>query len=102
MILPVEATTPLVDAPLDIGSEHGVCDAWRDGCHYDHSTGHVSRKDIWESRLNVPVLCSQRPSVLVGKLRLLLLLLLVICVALHVTFTLLTTLQHPDVLHLPC
>ena len=34
------ATTPLVDAPPDIGSEHGVCDAWRDGCHYDHSTGH--------------------------------------------------------------
>ena len=40
VILPVEATTPLVDAPPDIGSEHGVCDAWRDGCHYDHSTGH--------------------------------------------------------------
>ena len=31
----------LVDTPPDIGSEHGVCDAWRDGCHYDHSTGHV-------------------------------------------------------------
>ena len=27
VILPVEATTPLVDAPPDIGSEHGVCDA---------------------------------------------------------------------------
>ena len=26
-ILPVEATTPLVDAPPDIGSEHGVCNA---------------------------------------------------------------------------
>ena len=40
VILPVEATTPLVDAPADIGSKHGVCDAWRDGCHYDHSAGH--------------------------------------------------------------
>ena len=27
VILPVEATAPLVDAPPDIGSEHGVCDA---------------------------------------------------------------------------
>ena len=28
VILPVEATTPLVDAPPpDFGSEHGVCDA---------------------------------------------------------------------------
>ena len=27
VILPVEATTPLVDAPPDIGSEHGVCNA---------------------------------------------------------------------------
>ena len=27
VILPVEATTPPVDAPPDIGSEHGVCDA---------------------------------------------------------------------------
>ena len=27
VILPVGATTPLVDAPPDIGSEHGVCDA---------------------------------------------------------------------------
>ena len=27
VILPVEATTPLVDAPRDIGSEHGVCNA---------------------------------------------------------------------------
>ena len=27
VILPVEATTPLVDAPPDIGGEHGVCDA---------------------------------------------------------------------------
>ena len=28
VILPAETTTPpLVDAPLDIGSEHGVCDA---------------------------------------------------------------------------
>ena len=27
VILPVEATTPLVNAPPDIGSEHGVCDA---------------------------------------------------------------------------
>ena len=27
VILPVEATTPLVDAPPDIASEHGVCDA---------------------------------------------------------------------------
>ena len=27
VILSVEATTPLVDAPPDIGSEHGVCDA---------------------------------------------------------------------------
>ena len=27
VILPVEATTPLVDAPPDIGNEHGVCDA---------------------------------------------------------------------------
>ena len=27
VILPVEATIPLVDAPPDIGSEHGVCDA---------------------------------------------------------------------------
>ena len=27
VILPVEAMTPLVDAPPDIGSEHGVCDA---------------------------------------------------------------------------
>ena len=70
----------------------------------------ISRKDIWEYRLNVQVLCSQRPSVLqltlaiiaiVGKLHLLLLL-LVVCVALHVAFPLLTTLQHPDVLHLPC
>ena len=25
VILPVEATTPLVDAPPDIGNEHGVC-----------------------------------------------------------------------------
>ena len=25
VILPAEATTPLVDAPPDIGSEHGVC-----------------------------------------------------------------------------
>ena len=27
VILPVEATTPLVDAPPDFGSEHGVCNA---------------------------------------------------------------------------
>ena len=27
VIILVEATTPLVDAPPDIGSEHGVCDA---------------------------------------------------------------------------
>ena len=27
VILPVEATTPLIDAPPDIESEHGVCDA---------------------------------------------------------------------------
>ena len=27
VILLVEATTPLVDAPPDIGSEYGVCDA---------------------------------------------------------------------------
>ena len=27
VILPVEATTPLVDTPPDIGSEHGACDA---------------------------------------------------------------------------
>ena len=66
----------------------------------------ISRKDIWESRLNVPVLslfpAAFRPATAVGKLHLLLLLLLVVCVAPHVTFTLLTTLQHPDVLHLPC
>ena len=34
VIPPVGATTPLVDAPPDIGSEHGVCNAWRDGRHY--------------------------------------------------------------------
>ena len=38
MILPVEATTRLVDAPFDIGSEPDVCNAWRDGHHYDHSS----------------------------------------------------------------
>ena len=27
VILLIEATTPLVDAPPDIGSEHGVCNA---------------------------------------------------------------------------
>ena len=27
VIFPVEATTPLVDAPPDIGSKHGVCNA---------------------------------------------------------------------------
>ena len=27
VILPVEAMTPLVDVPPDIGSEHGVCNA---------------------------------------------------------------------------
>ena len=25
VIIPVQATTPLIDAPPDIGSEHGVC-----------------------------------------------------------------------------
>ena len=37
MILPVEATTRLVDAPFDIGSEPDVCNAWLDGRHYGHS-----------------------------------------------------------------
>ena len=27
VILPVEATTPLVEAPPNIGREHGVCNA---------------------------------------------------------------------------
>ena len=30
--------TPLVNAPPDIRSEHGVCNASRDGRHYDHSS----------------------------------------------------------------
>ena len=39
VILPVEATIPLVDAPPDTGSEQGACNAWRDRRHYDHSSG---------------------------------------------------------------
>ena len=46
MILLVEATTPLVDAPPDVGSEHDVCNAWRDGRHYDHSSGDGSKYPV--------------------------------------------------------
>ena len=46
VILPVEATTSLVSAPRDIRSEHGVCNAWRDGRHYDHSSGDGSEHPV--------------------------------------------------------
>ena len=46
VILPVEATTPVVNAPPDIRSEHGVCNAWRDGHHYDQSRGDGSKHPV--------------------------------------------------------